>query len=95
MAFSLQLDVGLGVCSATSRIPHASNAEFVTMSNVQRTIDNAICENPEVRLVLEISARAREIEQREPPRELTPTSDIGLNPTAAQGVIPSGHVLEN
>ena len=65
------------------------------MKSVQKTIDKAVRENPDVRLVLEISARAREIEQREPAKELEPSTGVGVNPTTAQGIIGSGHVLHD
>lgn len=63
--------------------------------NTQKIIKKATKDNPEIALVLEISARAREIEQRESPQELRPSTDVGVNPTAAQGIIGSGHVLHD
>ena len=71
---------------------HLKRGSFV---DTQKLIEKAAKENPEIALVLEISARAREIEQREPAKELRPTTDVGANPTAAQGVISSGHVLHD
>jgi hypothetical protein len=62
--------------------------------NVQKTIHKAL-KNPEVNLVLEVSARAREIEQREPATELTPSTGLGVNPTTAQAIMGSGQVLHN
>jgi hypothetical protein len=62
---------------------------------MKKIIGDAIKENPEIALVLEISARAREIEQREPAKELTGATSIGANPTTAQGVIQSEHVLKD
>lgn len=62
--------------------------------SVQKIIEKAL-KNPDVSLVLEISARAREIEQREPARDLRPSTGVGVNPTTAQGIIGSGHVLHN
>jgi hypothetical protein len=63
--------------------------------DTQKIIKKAVEENPEIALVLEISARAREIDQREPTIDLRPTADIAANPTAAQGSMHyySGHVL--
>ena len=62
--------------------------------DTQKIIEKGTKENPEIALVLEISARAREIDQREPMIDLRPASDIAANPTAAQGSIHySGHVL--
>ena len=62
--------------------------------NTQKTIDKAL-KNPDVSLVLEISARARALEQREPPKELRPSTDVAVNPTTAQGIIESGHILSD
>jgi hypothetical protein len=62
--------------------------------DTQKIIEKAAKENPEIALVLEISARAREIDQRESTMDLKPVSDVAANPTAAQGSIHySGHVL--
>ncbi len=61
--------------------------------DTQKIIKKAAKENPEIALVLEISARARETEQREPAKELRPSTDVGMNPTTAQGIIYSGCVL--
>jgi len=58
-------------------------------------IDKAVKENPDIALVLEISARAREIEQREPVKELEPATDVAANPTKSQGIICLGCVLGN
>ena len=62
---------------------------------MKKMIANAIRENPEVAVVLEISARARETEQRELAKELKPTTSVAANPTTAQGVIWSGCVLHD
>lgn len=60
----------------------------------KKMIANAVRENPDITLVLEISARAREIEQREPVTDLRPATDVSANPAAAQGSIHwSGHIL--
>jgi hypothetical protein len=62
--------------------------------DTQKIIEKAAKENPEIALVLEISARAREIDQTESAMDLKPASDIAANPTTAQGCIHySGHVL--
>jgi hypothetical protein len=52
-----------------------------------KPIKKAIADNPEIALVLEISARAWEAEQREPTMDLVPTAGVAANPTAAQGSI--------
>ena len=60
----------------------------------QKMIAKAVRENPDIALVLEISARARESDQREPTMDLGPVADVAANPTAAQGSIHySGHIL--
>ena len=66
------------------------------MKATKKMIGAAIRESPEIALVLEISARAREIEQREPVTDLRPATDVSANPAAAQGSIHcSGHVLSD
>lgn len=60
----------------------------------QKIIARAVRENPDVALVLEISARAREAEQRELPVDFRPATDVAANPVAAQGAVyGSGCVL--
>lgn len=62
--------------------------------STRKIIAEAIKENPEIGLVLEISARARENDQRELAIDLRPTTEVAANPTAAQGSIQYlGHVL--
>jgi len=61
--------------------------------DTQKIIKKAAKENPDIGLVLEIAARARETEQREPAKELRPATEVGVNPTTAQGIISSGCVL--
>jgi hypothetical protein len=61
----------------------------------KKMIADAVRENPEIALVLQISAHVREIEQRESVQELTPATDVAANPTNTQGSIPSGCVLGN
>lgn len=63
--------------------------------DTQKIIKKAIKENPDIALVLEISARAQENEQREPTKELRPATDVAANPTNTQGVINLGCVLGN
>ncbi len=61
--------------------------------HTRKIIKKAVKENPDIALVLEISARARESEQREPAKELRPATDVAANPTNTQGIIGSGCVL--
>jgi hypothetical protein len=49
-----------------------------------RIIENALKNNDEIRLVLEIAARARENEGRTPPMELTPSSEVAALPNQRQ-----------
>jgi|HubBroStandDraft_6_1064221.scaffolds.fasta_scaffold37702_2 hypothetical protein len=63
--------------------------------NTKQALKKAVKENPDIELVLEISARARETEQREPAKELRPSTDVGMNPTTAQGIVYSGCVLSD
>ena len=62
--------------------------------DAKQLIEEALKVNPEVCLVLEVAARARGLEEREPIREFRAEPSIGANPTAAQGAIPSGCVLK-
>lgn len=63
----------------------------------EKVIEKAVRENPDLAIVLEVSARAREVNQREPVIDSTPSTDVAATPTAAQGSIhyysDSGHVL--
>jgi hypothetical protein len=62
----------------------------------KKMIKKAVEENPEVAFVLQISARARDIEQLEQvPLDLTPATDVAANPTNTQGTIASGCVLSD
>jgi hypothetical protein len=71
---------------------HAEEIEEIM--DAQKTVKKATEENPDIALVLEISARAREIEQREPAMDLRPTADVSANPATAQGSIHcSGYIL--
>lgn len=60
-------------------------------------IRDAVAEHPEIRLILEIAARARETEAREQPRELGLATEVVAIPTHTQyGLLSdSGHVLSN
>ncbi len=56
--------------------------------DVDRTIRNVLAKNPEMLLVLEIATRAREVESREPPRELGLSTDIAVVQPNSQGLVP-------
>jgi len=61
--------------------------------DTRKIIAKVVKDNPDIALVLEISARARESEQREPAKELRSANDVAANPTSAQGVIQLGCIL--
>lgn len=65
--------------------------------NARKMIENAVGENPEIALVLEISARARENERKEPMMESIPAPGVAANPVVGQGGILHylGHVLSD
>ena len=56
-------------------------------------IRQGLDQNPEIRMVLEIAARARELESREPPRELQSASEAVAMPTNSQCAVQSSCVL--
>lgn len=58
-----------------------------------KIIEKAIKENPELALILEVSARAQQAADLEPVKELRTTTDVAANPTTNQGVISLGCVL--
>jgi hypothetical protein len=47
-------------------------------------VEKTLKENPDVRLVLEIAARARETEAKEPPREIGAATEVVAIPTNPQ-----------
>lgn len=51
------------------------------------TIRKALDEHPEVRTVLEIAARARQAEAKEPAREIGTSAEVIVVPTHVQGAI--------
>jgi hypothetical protein len=52
--------------------------------NAAEMVDKALKDNPEVRLVLEIAARARETESREFPREISGSTEVAAIPCNPQ-----------
>lgn len=56
--------------------------------NAQTVVQNWIDESSDIRLVLEIAARAHAIEFREPPRYLGIATDIVAVPTNSQCPVP-------
>ena len=52
--------------------------------DVANVIERAIMENPEVRLVLDLAMRAREIEGRELPREIGMATEVTAIPVNSQ-----------
>ena len=53
------------------------------MSAAQQVKD-ALDDNPDVSLVLEIAVRARELESKEPPREIGTSTEVVATPTNPQ-----------
>ncbi len=53
-------------------------------TNATQMIDKAFSENPDVLVVLEIAARAREAEARELPREIGISAEVVAIPTDLQ-----------
>jgi hypothetical protein len=56
--------------------------------NIEKVIESKLKENPEVRLVLQIAARARDLEALEPPREIGLATDIVAIPSKSQCLVP-------
>jgi hypothetical protein len=56
--------------------------------SVEKLIKNALDKNPEIRLVLDIAARARDAESKEPPRNIGVATDIVAIPTNSQCLVP-------
>jgi hypothetical protein len=56
--------------------------------NAEQMIKKALDENPEILLVLEIAARARDAESKEPPRNIGTATDIVAIPTNSQCLVP-------
>ncbi len=56
----------------------------------EKVVKNALHENPDMRLVLEVAARARETESKEPPRNIGIATDIVAIPTNSQCLVPPG-----
>jgi hypothetical protein len=52
--------------------------------NADQIIQDALDKNPDVRLVLEIAARARDMEAKEPPREIGVATEVAAIPTNPQ-----------
>jgi hypothetical protein len=52
--------------------------------DVSAAVQKVLEENPEVRLVLEIAARARDVESRDPPRYIGIATDVIAIPTNSQ-----------
>jgi|HubBroStandDraft_6_1064221.scaffolds.fasta_scaffold2330911_1 hypothetical protein len=57
------------------------------MKTAQQIVQQALKDDPEVRLVLEIAARAREAEARELPREVGSATEVVAIPLHSQGAL--------
>jgi len=49
-----------------------------------KIIRDAVAENPEIRLILEIAARARDAEDKTPPVDFTPKNEVVTIPNNQQ-----------
>jgi hypothetical protein len=58
--------------------------------NAEQMIKNGTDKNPEIRLVLEIAARAQELESKQPPRDLGMVTETATIPTNSQSLVPPG-----
>jgi hypothetical protein len=54
------------------------------MQSAKELVQSAMIENPEISLILEIAARAREVEAREPPREIHVSTEVAAIPINSQ-----------
>jgi len=71
-----------GDCGQTT--PTGSTGQMEAKMDVKKITQEAIETNPEIKLVLEIAARARETEARTPAMELTPSTDVVALPNQRQ-----------
>ena len=56
--------------------------------NAEQMVENTLEKNPELRLVLEIAARARAVEAKELPRNMGTTTETAAIPTNSQSLVP-------
>ena len=54
---------------------------------VEQVVKEALKENSEIRLVLEIAGRAREVDERTPPQELRVSTEVAALPLHSQHAI--------
>jgi hypothetical protein len=59
-------------------------------STTEQIIQNAIDEDPDIRLVLEIAARALDAESKEPPLHTGMATDTVVQPANLQSPVPPG-----
>ncbi len=52
--------------------------------SVTQIIEKALEENPQIRIVLEAAARARDAEAKEPPKEISGSTEVVTVPTHTQ-----------
>ncbi len=65
----------------------AREEKVMSTLNTAEMIEKTLKENPEVRLILDIAARARETEGREPPREIGTATGVVAIPSNAQRAV--------
>jgi hypothetical protein len=52
-----------------------------------KMIENALAKNPEIRMVLELASRARQIESKEPPRNIGMATETVAIPSRPQCLV--------
>lgn len=80
----------------TDRRKRSDQMNDINSSTVQRdqnsnhdssVLQQGIKEHPEIALVLEIAARAREIEAKEPPKEIGVSTEVAATPAHSQAIV--------
>lgn len=61
--------------------PHPGAVQTEAIMNAEQIVQKALRENPEIQMVLEIAARARQAEEQEPPRNIGVATDVAVVPT--------------
>jgi hypothetical protein len=64
----------------------AVQTRLATPVTVETVLLDGLQKNPEVQIVMEIAMRAREVEAREPPREMDMTTETIATPINSQGL---------
>ena len=54
------------------------------VQNVEQTVQRALDEHPDIRIVLNVAARARDMEAKEPPRDFATSTEVVAIPSNLQ-----------